>query len=169
MKTMNVKKIIGIVAIFCIAFSATAQRSADNIFRKYKNDRGVMYMDLGGDFASFLDTEEEIKTEVESIKILIFSDGENMGEDDLKDLKASLRNDEYEQLIQANTKEGRVNLYVVDGDVDDHFSEIFGILQSDKYNVFVRLYGKIYFEDLGKIDMNMGKAGNFGDFFGGKK
>jgi hypothetical protein len=163
---MNLKKQLGIFMLLIFTISVSAQRSADNIFRKYKNDSGVMYMDLGGDFASFLEAEgEEIKSSVDNVKLMIFSGGNNMKPSDLKELKASLQNDKYELLIQAKDKGNSVNLYVVEDGSGDFFEEIFGIVQSEEYNVFARLYGKIYYDDLSKLDMEMGNAGNWGEMF----
>ena len=164
---MDLKKLIGFLALLMLTVSVNAQRSADNIFRKYKNDSGVMYMDVGGDFAQFLEKgEQEIKSSVEQVKLMVFTKGKNMSEADLKDLKSSLKSDKYELLITAKHEKGRFNLYVVENSSGDFFEEIFGIVESDEYNVFARLYGKIYYEDLSKLDMDMGKAGNFGELFG---
>ncbi len=163
---MNIKKQLGILMLLLFTMSVTAQRSAENIFRKYKNDSGVMYMDLGGDFASFMKTEgEEIKSSVETIKLMIFTNGNNMKDGDLKDLKSSLKSDKYELLITAKDKGNRVNLYVIEDGSGDFFQELFGIVESEEVNVFARVYGKIYYDDLSKLDMEMGNAGNWGEIF----
>ena len=155
------------MALMILTVSVNAQRSADNIFRKYKNDAGVMYMDVGGDFAQFLEKEgEDIKSTVDHIKLMVFTKGKNMSEGDLSDLKASLKGGNYELLISAKHEQGKVNLYVVENSSGDFFEEIFGMLESNEYNVFARLYGNIYYEDLSKLNMQMGNAGNFGDIFG---
>jgi hypothetical protein len=167
---MNIKKQLGILALLLFTISVSAQRSAENIFRKYKNDSGVMYMDVGGDFAQFLkNDEQEIKSSVEQVKLMVFTNGKNMNETDLKDLKSSLKTDKYELLIKAKHEEGRISLYVIENGSGDYFEEIFGIVESPEYNVFARLYGKIYYEDISKLNMDMGNAGNFGDIFSGKK
>ena len=165
---MNIKKYIGIITLLLFTLSVSAQRSADNIFRKYKNDSGVMYVDVGGDFAQFLEKEggEDIKSSIDQVKLMVFSNGKNMSASDLKDLKTSLQGDKYELLITAKHDKGRINLYVVEDGSGDFFEEIFGIVESDEFNVFARMYGKIYYDDLSKLDMDMGKAGNFGDIFG---
>ena len=162
---MKTKTLFTIAGLFLFTISTFAQRSADNIFRKYQNDNGVMYMDLGGDFAQFLEKDgEEIKSTIEQVKLMVFSKGNNMDKSDIADLKSSLKKGDYELLIQANDKKGKVNLYVVDS--GDYFTEIFGMVESGEYNVYARLYGKIYYDELAKLDMDMGGAGNFGQIFG---
>ena len=152
--------------LLLFTLSVTAQRSAENIFRKYKNDTGVMYMDLGGDFASFMKEEgENIQSTVDQVKLMIFTNGNNMKPGDLKDLKASLSGDKYELLITAKDKGNSINLYVIEDGSGDYFQELFGIVESEEFNVFARLHGKIFYEDLSKLDMEMGKAGNWGEIF----
>jgi len=158
------KKLIFIMASLFLVIAANGQRSADNIFRKYKNDSGVMYLDMGGDFARFLDEGQGIQSEIETVQIMVFSKGENMKEVDLSELKTTLNSTPYEMLIQAKHEGGKANLYVVDN--GDYFTELFGIVQSDEYNIYARIFGKLYYEDVSKLDMNMGGGKNFGEIFG---
>lgn len=152
------------VACLFLVIQINAQRSADNIFRQYKNDSGVMYLDMGGDFAKFLDEGQGVQSEIESVQIMVFSKGNNMSEADVKELKNTLTTNPYELLIQAKHADGKANLYVVDD--GDFFTEIFGIIQSKDYNIYARIYGKLYYDDLSKLDMNLGGKANFGDIFG---
>ena len=163
---MNIKKQLGILMLLLFTISISAQRSAENIFRKYKNDTGVMYMDLGGDFASFLKEEgEDIQSSVDQVKLMIFTNGNNMKDADVKDLKTSLQADKYELLITAKDKGNKINLYVVEDGSGDFFEEIFGIVEMEEVNVYARLFGKIYYDELSKLNMDMGKAGNFSEIF----
>jgi hypothetical protein len=158
------KKIIYIVLSLLFVLQLNAQRSADNIFRQYKNDSGVMYLDMGGDFAKFLDEGQGVQSKIESVQIMVFSKGNNMTADDVKELKNTLTTSPYEMLIQAKHEGGKANLYVIDD--GDYFTEIFGIIQSEEYNIYARIYGKLYYDDLAKLDMNMGGKANFGEIFG---
>ena len=158
------KTILTLLSLAFVLTSIDAQRSAENIFRKYKNDSGVMYIDMGGDFAKFMDDGTGIQSKVESVQVMLFKKGENMSESDLSDLQSTLKSSPYELLIQAKMDKGKAKLYVIDS--GDFFTEIFGSVESDEFNIYARVFGEVFYEDLAKLQMNLGNNMNFGELFG---
>jgi len=140
----------------------SAQYAVDNIFRKYKNDSGVIAWQFEGDISSFLDRKdgESIKSTVESVEFILFNEGKNISEKDQDKLKDKIEADNYETLIQARDKGKKIKILgIEDGDV---IRKVFAQVKSDDYNVYFFLTGKIFLEDLSELNIDgLMKGANF--------
>ena len=143
------------ILIFTIAtISLNAQYGVDNIFRKYKNDSGVISWQFEGDLASFLNRKdgEAIKSNIESVEFILFNEGKNISDNDQEKLKKKIDGDNYELLIQARDQGKNIKILgIEDGDV---IKKVFAQIKSDDYNIYFFLTGKIYLEDLSELNFD---------------
>lgn len=148
------KKLI-ILLIFTIStISLNAQYGVDNIFRKYKNDAGVIAWQFEGDLSSFLDRKDgqSIKSSIESVEFILFNEGKNISEKDQDKLKRKIESDNYETLIQARDQGKQIKILgIEDGDI---IKKVFAQVKADEYNVYFFLTGKIHLEDLSELNID---------------
>ncbi len=149
----NMKNLIAILIFTISTISVSAQYGVDNIFRKYKNDSGVISWQFEGDLASFLDRKDgkSIKSSIESVEFILFNEGKNISEKDQDKLKRKIDSDNYEVLIQARDEGKKIKILgIEEGDV---IKKVFAQVKSDEYNVYFFLTGKIYFEDMSELNI----------------
>lgn len=147
------KNIIAILIFTITSIGLNAQYAVDNIFRKYKNDSGVIAWQFEGDLASFLDRKdgEAIKSSIESVEFILFNEGKNISDKDKDKLKEKIKDDNYETLIQARDKGQKIKIMgIEDGDV---IRKVFAQVKSEDYNVYFFLTGKIFLEDLSELNI----------------
>lgn len=143
------------ILIFTIAtIGLNAQHGVDNIFRKYKNDSGVLSWQFEGDLASFLDRKdgEAVRSSVESVEFILFNEGKNISDKDKDKLKEKIQGDNYEVLVQARDQGKQIKILgIEDGDI---IKKVFAQVVSDDYNVYFFLTGKIFLEDLSQLNID---------------
>lgn len=134
------------------SMSLSAQYGVDNIFRKYKNDSGVMSLKFEGDVSQFFNDDSEILSKIESIDIMIFGKDKDMSKKDLKKLITKLADEKYEVLVQAKDGDKRIKLLgIEDGDI---LKKVFAQINSEKMNVYFILLGDIHLKDLSKLNFD---------------
>lgn len=146
------KNIIAIVIFSFFSIIANGQYGVDNIFRKYKNDKGVVAWQFEGDINTMMNREdgEEIKSTIESVDFVLFSDGGDIKDKDKIKLKTKIADDKYEILIQARDKGQKLKIMgIEDG---NSIKKVFAQMTMEKLNAYFFLTGEIYLEDLQKID-----------------
>ncbi len=141
-----------------------AQRSPENMFRKYKNHNSALFLETKGDFVKFPSNEDGTqRSMISRIEVIAFGENEGMNKQEKLDFKASLQKFNYELLAQVKNPEVKADIYVL-GDMD-FVEEAFGIIQAKGFDIYARLTGKIYLEDLQTMDLNIdGASGVFGMF-----
>jgi len=148
------KNLIAVLILSITSISLSAQYGVDNIFRKYKNDSGVIAWQFEGDLSSFLDRKDgkSIKSSIESVEFILFNEGKNISEKDQDKLKSKIESDNYETLIQARDKGKRIKILgIEDGDV---IKKVFAQVKSEEYNIYFFLTGKIFLEDLSELNID---------------
>ena len=157
------KKYIAILIFAITTISLNAQYGVDNIFRKYKNDSGVISWQFEGDIASFFDRKDgqSIKSSIESVEFILFNEGKDLSEKDQDKLKSKIDSDNYETLVQARDKGQKVNILGIEE--GEYIKKVFAHVKSDEYNIYFFLNGEIYFEDLTELNIEgMMKGLNIG-------
>lgn len=148
------KNLIAVLILSLTSISISAQYGVDNIFRKYKNDSGVIAWQFEGDLSSFLDRKDgkSIKSSIKSVEFILFNEGKNISEKDQDKLKSKIESDNYEVLIQARDKGKRIKILgIEDGEA---IKKVFAQVKSDEYNIYFFLTGKIYLEDLSELNID---------------
>ncbi|MFT6336682.1 MAG: hypothetical protein ACI86M_002029 [Saprospiraceae bacterium] len=147
------KNIITILLVSFISFSASAQYGVDNIFRKYKNNKGVVSWQFEGDIANMLKTKDgnEIKSSLESVDFVMFiEEGTDISDKDRQELKEKIESDRYEVLIQARDKGQKLKLMgIQEGDI---ITKVFAQVSFEKRSAYFFLTGEIFLEDLNNIE-----------------
>ncbi|MEM9545291.1 MAG: DUF4252 domain-containing protein [Bacteroidota bacterium] len=147
------KNLIVLILFTITSISLNAQYGVDNIFRKYKNDSGVISWQFEGDLASFLDRKDgtSIKSSVESVEFILFNKGKNLSESDQEKLKQKIKSDNYETLIQARDDGKKIKILGIDD--GDSIKKVFAQVTGDEFNIYFFLTGKIFLEDLSQLDI----------------
>lgn len=146
------KNVIAILLISFISISASAQYGVDNIFRKYKNDTGVVAWQFEGDISKMLKTKDgsSIKSTLESVDFVMFSEDMDITDKDKAKLKEKIASDKYEILVQARDK-GQ-NMKIMGIEEGDTIKKVFAQVKYEKMSVYFFLTGKIYLDDLNNIN-----------------
>ncbi|MFN8339287.1 MAG: hypothetical protein U0T36_09730, partial [Saprospiraceae bacterium] len=111
---MYTKIISAIVLAFAINILA-AQKNIDQVFRKYKNDEGVAYMNFTGDVLKAMnDAKGDIRSTVENVEIIIFKKGDDISKDDQPKIASVLTRDKFDLLLDIKNEGQKVKLYAVD-------------------------------------------------------
>jgi len=148
------KNLIAILIFTITTISVSAQYGVDNIFRKYKNDSGVISWQFEGDISSFLNRKdgEDVKSSIDGVEFILFNKGKNLSESDQEKLKQKIESDNYDVLVQARDQGKKIKILgIEEGDV---IKKVFAQVQSDEMNVYFFLTGKIYFEDLSELNID---------------
>lgn len=149
------KKIIfSVLMLAAFASTSFAQNSIETKLRKYKNDEGVMAFSLSGDIANFFDSQEEkIKSKVTNCEVLLFNSGNDVSDSDKAKVQAAIQKDGYEMLI--NVKNGKNRVKVYSAGTTDVFDKVYAQVNSDDMNIYFILSGKIHFDELSKLTMDV--------------
>jgi len=149
------KNLLLFLAFSVLSITANAQYGVENIFRKYKNDSGVIAWQFDGDISSFFNREdgEEIKSSIESIDFFMFTEeGGDINEKDRKKLQAKIKSDKFEMLVQARDKGQKVKIMGIDS--GDSISKVFAQVTLEKMNVYFFLTGELFLEDLQHLEID---------------
>ena len=143
------KNIIAILLFSFISLSINAQYGVDNIFRKYKNDKGVMAWQFDGDdLASMLprNDDQELKSTIVSVDFVLFANEGDITEKDKKKLAVKIEAEDYDMLIQARDQGQNIKVFgIAEG---DSIKKVFAQMKVNKMNAYFFLTGDIFLEDL---------------------
>lgn len=147
------KSILTILFVSFISLSLSAQYGVDNIFRKYKNNKGVVAWQFEGDIANMLKTKDgnEIKSSLESVDFVMFiEEGTDISDKDRQELEERIESDKYEVLVQARDKGQTLKLMgIQEGDI---ITKVFAQVSFEKRSAYFFLTGEIYLDDLTNIE-----------------
>jgi hypothetical protein len=149
------KNIITILLVSFISLTASAQYGVDNIFRKYKNNTGVVAWQFEGDIANMLKTKDgnEIKSSLESVDFVMFiEEGKDITDKDRQKLKEKIETDNYELLVQARDKGQKLKLMgIQNGDI---ITKVFAQVSFENRSAYFFLTGEIFLDDLNNIEFD---------------
>jgi hypothetical protein len=133
------------------------QKNIDQIFRKYKNDEGVVNMNLTGEVLKmFAGSKDEIKSTVESVDVLIFKNNEDISAEDKSKIESVLNRDKFDLLVDVRDKGQNVKMFAVES--GKYLNKIYANVNSAEMNAYFILSGNIIFEELAKMGMDFEKG-----------
>jgi Domain of unknown function (DUF4252) len=133
--------------------SLGAQKNIEQIFRKYKNDEGVVNMNFTGEVLKMMNNADaKIKSTVEIVDILVFNENEDISNTDKDKISDVLLRDKFDLLIDVRNKTQKVKLYAVEA--GSFLSKVYAHVNSPELNAYFVLTGKIVFEELAKLGMD---------------
>lgn len=152
----SLHKILGltILMIMCISILDVAgQKNIDQIFRKYKNDEGVVNMNFTGDVKKHLSSSNiKLESEIDNIDVLIFENGKNISAKDIKEISDVLTREQFDILIDVKDKSEKIKLHTKES--GSYLSKVYAHVQSDESNIYFVISGKIKLEELSKLNLN---------------
>jgi hypothetical protein len=148
--------LIIVMAISCISLSQ-GQSSIEKIFRKYKNDQDVVSLSFKGDLSNLLRNKEfELKSKIEGCEFFMFDGKNNISKSDESKIKSAIAKDKYEILINMRDKTTKANVYAISN--GDTLSKVYATANINNKNIYLILTGRIFFEELSKLDFNFDGA-----------
>ena len=157
------KNLFSILMVMMLAVSSSfAQSTVASLLKKYNNDKDVLAFDLNGDLMNFFEKMEdggtELKSEVNSVSILMFNVGDDISEGDREKMKSILDTEGFDPLINARHEGQKVKVFAKD--TGSFIEKLFAEVKTDSHNIYVSLNGEIHYEDLSKINVDQfGKTG----------
>ena len=145
-----------VIAIF-LSFSLTAfSQSTSSILEKYEDMEEVSKMSLTGDLLRMFAKEyeqREIIDKVDKINLLVFNEEVRIDPTDLKIIKANLKKDNFEELI--NARDGKMNVQILVKDKGETIKNLFMLFtDGDSKQVIAEMKCNLTYDDLSKIDLN---------------
>lgn len=152
-----------IIVLLCAITSVQGQKNIDQIFRKYKNDEGVVNMNFTGKILDVLKkSEHKIKSTVDLVDVIIFEKKNDLSVKDKNKIAETLQNSKYEILIDVKNKDQKIKLFAIDN--GKYLSNIYAHINSEDVNAYFILSGKIVFEELSKLGMDFQNGNAFNLF-----
>lgn len=101
---MFIKFILSAVILF-LSLEGVTQKNIDQIFRKYKNDEGVVNMNFTGEVLKmFNNSDSKIKSTVDVVDILVFQEKEDISSGDKSKILDVLTRDKFDLLVDVKNK-----------------------------------------------------------------
>ncbi len=137
-----------------VCFTINAQ-STQSILEKYAESEEVSKMTLTGDVLRMFAQEyeqREIIDKVKKIDVYIFGDEQKLKDSDLSLIKANLKNDNYEELINLRDEGNKVKVLVKER--GDTIKRLFMLFEgSDSQTVVAEMKCSLTYDDLQKLQL----------------
>jgi hypothetical protein len=158
-----IKKINLILCFISIVINAHTQNNVDKVLRKYRNDEGVASFNFAGNLTRFLGEDKTLKTRIETCDVLVFNSPQNISVSDLNKIKAAIVTDRYDELMNIKDKKGKLTVHAIS--TGDILSKVFAQVSAEGKNIYFTLTGKIFFEELGKLNLDFSGGEQFKGLF----
>lgn len=146
-------KLAFICAITMYSSTLFGQKNIDQVFRKYKNDQGVVNLNFTGDVLKMLnESDAAIKSKIEGVEIIIFKKGADIATPDKAKVKSLLTVGKYDLLVDIKNKSQKVQVYAIDG--GQFLNKVYAQVNLPDMNAYFILSGNIIFEELAKLGMD---------------
>ncbi|MBK9152144.1 MAG: DUF4252 domain-containing protein [Saprospiraceae bacterium] len=144
---------LSVFGLMLLSFSVFGQKNVDQIFRKYKNDEGVMNLNFTGDVKKYLKSANvDLKSEIKNIEVFIFENGKGISSRDKAEISSALNKGGYDLLVDVKDKSNNVKIYALEE--GRYLSHIYANVTNSDANIFFMLSGKILLEELSKLNLN---------------
>jgi Domain of unknown function (DUF4252) len=131
----------------------TAQKNIDQVFRKYKNDEGVMNMNFTGEILKMINSaDKKLKSNVEIVDILVFEKDADISQNDKSNIEKVLTRDKFDLLIDVKNKEQKIRLYAVES--GEYLNKVYAQVKTEDLSAYFILTGKIIFDELAKLGLD---------------
>ena len=98
---MNLKSLLLIILGF-VSFQSNAQKNIDQVFRKYKNDDGVLAVNFTGDALKMLnESNSKVKSTIETVEVFLFENKKDIESSDKSKIASVLSRDKFDLLIDV--------------------------------------------------------------------
>jgi len=134
------------------------QKNIDQIFRKYKNDEGVVNMNFTGEVLQMMNSsDKKLQSKVELVDILVFQEKNDISSDDKSSIQKVLSRDKFDLLVDVKNKDQKVKLFALDG--GEYLQKLYCHINTTELNAYFILSGKIIFNELAKLGLDFQNGG----------
>jgi hypothetical protein len=153
---MSLKSLF-IIILGIFALQTNAQKNIDQVFRKYKNDDGVLAVNFTGDALKMLnESNSKVKSTIETVEVFLFENKKDIESSDKTKIANVLSRDKFDLLIDVKNKNQKVKLYGLES--GKFLNKIYAQVNTSDVNVYFILSGKIIFEELADMGMDFQKG-----------
>ena len=139
-----------------IASQSNPQKNIDQVFRKYKNDEGVLAMNFTGDILKMMsESKSKIKSTIDKVEVFLFENKKDIESSDKSKISNVLSRDKFDLLIDVKNKDQKVRLYGIES--GEFLNKVYAQVNTPDVNVYFILSGKIIFEELAEMGMDFEK------------
>ncbi len=157
-----------LVIIFAFTVTAWSQKSIEKVFRKYKNDDGIVALSFAGDLSNMVQNKDlNLKTKITNCELYMFSGKDNVSTSDQAKIKTALKTDNYESLINVRNQDVKASIYAISK--GDALSKLYIEGKMDNKNVYVMLAGNIFLDELSKLNFDADGLKDIGKILGQSK
>jgi hypothetical protein len=153
------KNLLLFTALFLISITSQAQ-SADSILEGYAKSDDVSKMSLTSDVLRMFAKEyeqREIIDKIDKIEIFIFSEEKRIKKEDLTLIKASLKTDNYEELV--NVRDEGTKIQIMIKEKGDTIKRLFMMVDSpDNQSIIAEMKCNLTYDDLRSLELNFDGA-----------
>ena len=154
---MKTKKILFVLlALFLICPVMHSQKSVDQLFNDFSNEKGVTHVSIGKFTMTFINLFQKDVKGVDGIEVFSFGDCGQSVKDRLNKAIASLKDENYETMISVNEDSERTKILV---NVKNDIIRELVVLTTGDDPAIIRIKGKIKPSDVNRI-INKDKAEN---------
>jgi len=145
--------ILLLIGTFFALNSANSQKEIDQLFDTYGDQENVIRMNLSGSLLDLMAGENDIKSTVETINLLVLSKENRLNNDSFRSLTKKTKGWNMDELVKIKDGKDMFNFYSRgDGDSMDY---ILMLIQSEESTVILKLHGKMFMEDLDDLDFDI--------------
>lgn len=141
-----------LLTIFSIVLSSVAfgQSTVEGVLRKYRNDDNVTSIMYEGDnLKKYLKQNENIKSSVEFIDVMVFKKDTGISTKDKAKINTLLQTQAYETLIDVKSKEGKAKVMGISN--ADKLTNVYIELKAEDMSIYAMLKGSVLLTELSKI------------------
>jgi phosphatidate phosphatase PAH1 len=133
--------------------STNAQKEIHQLFDSYSTKENVVKMNLSGSILDLLSGENNIKSKVESINLLVLSEENKLDNTSFRDLNKKTKGWNLDELVKIKDGKEMINFYSR-GD-ENSMEYILMLIQSEESTVILQLNGTLFMEDLEELDFDI--------------
>jgi hypothetical protein len=153
--------------LLLFTFNFSYCQGVDKVLRKYKNDQGVSAMSFASNINQLIKNNKvEFKSVISECEVLVFNTPNDINKTDKEKLKAAVKAEAFDELLSVKDKRGSAKLYAVGK--GETLSKVFAMLSYDKKNIYLTFKGKIYFDELSKMNFFFDRGNQLTDILNSK-
>lgn len=148
-----------LIALVIMLTSGTviAQSGLEKVFRKYRNDEGVISFNFAGNLDQLIRTKEgKLKTKIDKCEILIFNAPDNLKKEDEGKLKLALTTEKFSELFSIKEKTTSAKLFAIEN--GETLKCVYASAKVQGKNIYLLFSGNIYFDELSKLNLDFGDS-----------
>lgn len=148
------KYILIAFAIIFASLNISAQKSIDALIKKYDDKKEVQIFTLNQDFLQFIASGmDKHKSKFGKLKVLIFNKSQRLTPSEKSVILKDLDTSGFEQLMAMRKGDSDIVCYVIDD--EDYIKNVVMLIEQEDQEIVLALDGKIHYQSLKDIELNV--------------